>query len=132
MSSPTISETSDDVNTEKTPHVSTFHENNLNGMDVEAGSDDDEFSGGIEIPKNITPVNEVEEFFRVHLSDVNASKNRRHLGINALFDLICGQACNAITKECQQDRLLSLYEVISFDILLVIKISMVHRKACVC
>jgi hypothetical protein len=42
MSSPTISETSDDVNTEKTPHASTFPDNNLDEIDFGAGSDDDE------------------------------------------------------------------------------------------
>jgi hypothetical protein len=32
-------------------------------------------------------------------------------GISALFDVVCGQACNTITKACAQDRLVAVYEL---------------------
>jgi hypothetical protein len=39
---------------------------------------------GLKIPKNISPVNEVELFCRVHFAS-DASKVKRQVGINALF-----------------------------------------------
>ena len=61
-----------------------------NESEEEIGDDDDETGGGIEIPKHITPVNEVEEFFRVHLVDSN-NKVKEKLAHNALFDLFSAQ-----------------------------------------
>jgi hypothetical protein len=81
---------------------------------VEEVMENDEFYAGIAIPKNVTPVHEVEEFFSVHFDD-NATKSRRQHGISALFDVVCGQACNTITKECAQDRLVAVYELAALE-----------------
>lgn len=71
--------------------------------------EDSEFCA-LEIPKNVSPVNELEEFFRKAFAD-DASKQRKQLAVNALFDVLCGQACNVITEECSQDRVIALYEL---------------------
>jgi hypothetical protein len=76
---------------------------NEGAEDCEEGDDYDN-GDGITIPKNVTPVNEVEEFFKVHLVDSN-NKAKEKLAHSALFDLFCGQSGNSITASGKQDRL---------------------------
>ena len=70
---------------------------NAKGKDDEK-CDSDENEDGIEIPKSVTPVHEVEEFFKAHLQNPN-NKVKEKLVHNALFDLLSGQACNKITSK---------------------------------
>ena len=72
-----------------------LNENNNDEDENAKGKDDEEYDsdeneGGIEILKNVTPVHEVEEFFKVHLVDAN-NKMKEKLVHHALFDLLSGQ-----------------------------------------
>ena len=50
-----------------------------NGNNEDADDNNYEDGVGIDIPKHVTPVNEVEEFFRVHLVDANNKAKEKSL-----------------------------------------------------
>jgi hypothetical protein len=61
------------------------------------------------IPKNVSPVNEVEQF--VQDMWIDGTKKSKKLFIQALFDLVCAQACNEITESQKPDKIHAIYDL---------------------
>jgi len=91
--------------------VENVEEFNLDGQSS-SSEDDDEDVLPFTIPKDVLPVNEIQQMVKVMWTDNTETNGRPNkYFVKCLFELLCAQACNTITVEIDPERMINIYEL---------------------